>query len=119
MGTDAIVDPRAGGRYDLVVNGLGISGHVEHLRPAEASGCHLGLHRQPQPPPGLSIVEILLTPDGPGANVELTHCGLDRGQGARSPGGLAALLERLRITAAGGGPGPDTPPDRPSDHEAS
>jgi len=114
MGTDAIVDPRAGGRYDLVVNDLGISGHVEVYDPPKRLVVTWGYIDSPDLPPGASTVDIVLTPDGPDTIVELTHYGLDARQRRDHRVGWLHWLERLRIAGAGGDPGPDNPPDRPS-----
>jgi Activator of Hsp90 ATPase homolog 1-like protein len=67
----------------------------------------------PDLPPGASTVEIVLTPDGTDTIVELTHRGLDPRQRRDHRVGWVHWLERLRIAAAGGDPGPDTPPARP------
>lgn len=112
MGTEAIVDARAGGRYDLVVNGLGISGHVEVHDPPNVTW---GYVDSLDLPPGASTVEIVLVPDGADTIVELTHRGLEPRQQRDHRVGWLHWLERLRIAAAGGDAGPDTPPERPHD----
>jgi uncharacterized protein YndB with AHSA1/START domain len=114
MGTEASVDPRPGGRYDLVVNGLGISGHVEVYDPPKRLVVSWGYIDSPDLAPGASTVEIVLTADGRDTVVELTHRGLDARQRRDHRAGWLHWLERLRVAAAGGDPGPDTPPDRPA-----
>ena len=118
MGTEAIVDPRSGGRYDLVVNGLGISGHVEVYDPPKRLVVTWGYVDSPRLPPGASTVEIVLTPDGADTIVELTHRGLAPHQQRDHRVGWLHWLERLRIAAADGDSGPDTPPAGPSDDDA-
>ena len=112
MGSEAIVDPRAGGRYDLVVNGLGISGNVEVHDPPNVTW---GYVDSLDLPPGASTVEIVLVPDGADTIVELTHRGLEPRQQRDHRVGWLHWPERLRIAAAGGDAGPDTPPERPHD----
>lgn len=56
-----------------------------------------------------TIVKFALTKDGKGTLVQLTHSGLLDAERAEAHGeGWAHYLKRLKITAEGGDPGPDT-----------
>jgi uncharacterized protein YndB with AHSA1/START domain len=118
MGESAIIDARAGGRYDLVVAGYGISGHIEVYDPPKRLVMTWGFIDNPDLPPAASTVEVILTPAGTpvGAEtiLELTHRGLTPDQQESHRIGWLHWLERLRVRASGGDPGPDVPPVPPA-----
>ncbi|NNF63325.1 MAG: SRPBCC domain-containing protein [Acidimicrobiia bacterium] len=61
----------------------------------------------PDLPPGGTIVEIELFPDGDGTLVRLTHSGLEAGDVPMHLKGWNHYLARLTTAASGGNPGPD------------
>jgi uncharacterized protein YndB with AHSA1/START domain len=58
-------------------------------------------------PPGSTVVEIELEPDGDGTFLRLTHRGLPRDAIETHRGGWEHYLGRLATIAEGGDPGPD------------
>ena len=59
-------------------------------------------------PPGSSVVEVTLQPDGEdGTLLRLVHTGLPLPTVGLHRDGWDHYLERLRVRAAGGDPGPD------------
>jgi uncharacterized protein YndB with AHSA1/START domain len=110
-GVSAELDPRPGGVYRVNVTGQNIaSGRyveiVPHTRVVFTWGWEDDHHAVP---PGASMVEVTLIPDGDGATiVRLRHSGLAsqelRDQHAT---GWTHYLDRLAIAAVGKDPGPD------------
>lgn len=107
-GTEAVSDPRLGGAYRTVINpGHIISGdYVEVVRNQRLvySWGWVDSHRIP---PGSSLVEIVLSPDGDGTRLTLTHTRLP--EPVRNGHGEVwdHYLPRLALAAAGRDPGPD------------
>ena len=110
MGVGATLDPRPGGVFR--VNAVGqqcFEGEYLEVEPHSRIVLSWGYGNFPHPnplPPGSSTVEVLFLPDGDGTIVRLSH---------RVPSELADFhsmgwehyLERLKIAASGGDPGPD------------
>ena len=91
MGTDAALDPRPGGIYHVNVNG-------------HETGWDDGALSVP---PGSTIVEIVLEPDGQDTRLRLTHQGLGPDMRPFHDAGWRHYLNRLAVLAAGCNPGPD------------
>lgn len=67
-------------------------------------------------PPGSTLVEITLTPDGDETVVRLEHTELPTDEAAQQHGeGWEYYLERLGIVMSGGDPGPDKWEDAPTE----
>ncbi len=108
MGDRATVEARDGGRYDLDINGVLVRGHIIEARPPKRLVLAWGHEGSAELPPGTSRVEIDLVETGDGETiVELAHHGLTDPQREQHRAGWAHFLERLRIAASGGDPGPD------------
>ncbi len=108
-GREAILDPRPGGVYRVVINdGATARGEFVEVTPYSRVVFTWGWEEGDNPvPPGASTVEIVLVPDGEGTIVRLTHSGLpDEARDAHAHG-WEHFLGRLRTRAAGGDPGPD------------
>ncbi|HLW49306.1 MAG TPA: SRPBCC family protein [bacterium] len=107
-GTEAISDARLGGAYRTAINpGHIISGdYVEVVRNSRVVFTW-GWVDSRGIPPGSSLVEIVLSPDGVGTRLTLTHTGLP--EPVRDGHGEVwdHYLPRLALAAAGGDPGPD------------
>jgi uncharacterized protein YndB with AHSA1/START domain len=82
-GTDAVLEPRPGGTFRVLMGGT-----------HQSAGQYLE-------------VEILLLPDEDGTTVRLTHSGLPADAVDDHTGGWDHYLDRLSIVATGGDAGPD------------
>jgi uncharacterized protein YndB with AHSA1/START domain len=107
-GTHAEGDPRPGGTYEMAINpGHIVSGEYMEVVPNRKVVYAWGWADSPQIPPGSTVVEVLLAPDGDGTMLHLTHRGLP----AAARGGHGEVwdhyLPRLAVAASGGDPGPD------------
>jgi uncharacterized protein YndB with AHSA1/START domain len=77
MGVGATLDPRPGGRYRIDVDGEHIAvGEYQEIVPPLRVLMTWGWEGSKTVPPGTSMVEITLTPDGPGTVLRLRHTGL-------------------------------------------
>src|SRR5215213_4023695 len=76
-GTDAVLEPRPGGTYRVVVGGHVVRGEYVEVVPNRRVVFTWGWEGEGHPlPPGASTVEVTLTPDGDGTLVRLRHSGL-------------------------------------------
>ena len=107
-GTHAESDPRLGGAHRTVINpGHIVSGeYVEVLRHRRVV-CTWGWIDSPAMPPGSTVVQFDLAPDGSGTVLRVAHAMLP--EAAREGHGEVwdHYLSRLAAAAAGGDPGPD------------
>ena len=101
MGVGAELDPRPGGSYRIDVDGEHVAvGEYRELDPPHRVLMTWGWQDNDAVPPGSSIVEITLTPDGHGTVLRLRHTGLPTHAESRShqggwtlyTGKLAALF---------------------------
>ena len=110
MGTDCGMDPRPGGSYRLHVTpgNVTVGSYVEVDPPRFVSFTWGWDGEGSSLPPGSSLVEVTLEPDGDATILTLRHSGLPT-QESRDlhQGGWQHFLDRLAIAAAGGDPGPD------------
>lgn len=107
-GTHAVSDPRPGGVYRAVINpGHIVSGEYVELVPNRKVVYTWGWVDSPQVPPGSSIVEIILVPDGDGTLLRLTHRHLPAAARKGHGEGWDHYLPRLAVAAPGGDAGPD------------
>jgi uncharacterized protein YndB with AHSA1/START domain len=109
MGTDAVLHPRPGGAYHVNVNGHEtVSGRFVEVVPFTRVVFTWGWDEGAlSTPPGSSIVEIMLEPDGEGTCLRLTHRDLAPDMRPFHLAGWHHYLSRLAVVAAGGDPGPD------------
>ena len=112
-GTEAVLDPRPGGIYQVLMGGTHQSaGEFLEVVPNERVVFSFGWAEPGHPiPPGSTRVEIRLVPDELGTLVRLTHSGLPEDAVSDHTGGWDHYLGRLEVTATGGDPGPDRPPE--------
>jgi uncharacterized protein YndB with AHSA1/START domain len=107
-GTRAASDPRPGGAYRSVINpGHIASGEYVEVVPNRKVIYTWGWVDSPRMPPGSTVVEIVLAPDGDGTMLTLTHRKLPAA--ARKGHGEVwdHYLPRLARAASGDDPGPD------------
>jgi uncharacterized protein YndB with AHSA1/START domain len=109
MGSEATLDPRAGGvcriQFDDEAAALGEFVEVEpHRRVVFTWGWEL---RWLQIPPQSTRVEVDLVPDGEGTIVRLAHSGLPERATDFHRMGWRHYMARLALAANGADPGPD------------
>ena len=117
MGSEAELDPRAGGIYRVLAQGKhpGVGEFVEVV-PDRKVVFTFGWDEPNHPIPARSTeVEITLTPDGDKTRVRLVHRGLPDDALKDHSSGWSHYLERLAVASAGGDPGPDASSDDASD----
>jgi len=112
-GTEAEIDARPGGVYNVLVAGAyrGVGEYVEVV-PNEKVVFTFGWDMPDNPiAPGSTRVEITLTPEGSKTLVRLVHSGLpDANAVLEHTHGWDHYLGRLAVVGAGGDAGPDAGP---------
>jgi uncharacterized protein YndB with AHSA1/START domain len=112
MGSAAELDPRVGGVYRVLAQGVhpGVGEFVEVV-PDEKVVFTFGWDEPNHPiPAGSTQVEITLTPDGDKTRVRLVHRGLPGDAISDHTQGWDHYLDRLAIVSAGGHVGPEVSP---------
>jgi uncharacterized protein YndB with AHSA1/START domain len=111
-GSEAVLDPRPGGIYRVLMGGTHQSaGEFLEVVPNERVVFTFGWAEPGHPiPSGSTRVEIRLLPDELGTVVRLTHSGLPEDAVTDHTGGWDHYLDRLQVAATGGDPGPDRMP---------
>ncbi len=107
-GTQAESDPRPGGAHRTVINpGHIMSGAFVEVVPNRTVVYTWGWVDSALIPPGSTVVELVLLPDGEGTVLRLAHAMLPAS--ARDGHGEVwdHYLPRLAVAASGGDPGPD------------
>jgi uncharacterized protein YndB with AHSA1/START domain len=85
MGIQAELDPRPGGRYRIDVDGEHVAlGEFREVDPPRRVLMTWGWQGHGLVPPGSTMVEITLTPDGQGTLLRLRHAGLPTDQETKS-----------------------------------
>lgn len=109
MGRMAVLEPRPGGAYRVVINDRDIaSGKVVEAKNPERFVFTFGWESRDNPiRPGSSTVEITLERDGNGTMLRLVHTGLPADAVEDHGKGWQLYMGRLAVAAAGGDPGPD------------
>jgi len=110
-GTEADLDPRPGGIYQVLMGGTHRSvGEFLEVVPNERVVFSFGWAEPGHPiPSGSTRVEISLLPDELGTTVRLTHSGLPDDAVSDHTRGWSHYLDRLEVVVTGGDPGPDQP----------
>lgn len=107
MGDHASLEPAAGGRYSVDINGIPIRGQFLEVSPPERVVFSWGVAGNDAFPSGSTIVEITLTPEGAATVLELVHRDLPAEELPKHDTGWAHFLDRLMVAATGADPGPD------------
>jgi uncharacterized protein YndB with AHSA1/START domain len=109
QGVEAEIELEPGGVFRMNVRGDGFaSGRVVEVEPARRLVFTWGWeHESLGVPPGSTVVEIELEPDGDGTLLRLTHSGLPPAAVDVHRAGWEHYSGRLAIAAEGGDPGPD------------
>lgn len=97
MGVGAQLDPRPGGRFRIDADGAHIAlGEYREVDPPHRLVMTWGWEDDDSVPPGSTLVEITLTPEGSGTLLRLRHSGLpDEGSRANHHGGWTLYTTRL------------------------
>lgn len=109
-GAEAELDPRPGGIYRVKISDQAIaSGSYVRVDRPRSVAFSWGWEGEGMPvPPGSSLVEVTLRPDGDGTILEMRHTGLpSEHMQQEHTKGWTHYLGRLAVAAAGGDPGPD------------
>ena len=112
QGVDGEIELRPGGAFRVRMPGAQVaSGRVVEVVPDQRLVFTWGWEGANSPvPPGATTVVIELEPDGAGTLLRLTHSELSPPPVAEHHRlGWERYLERLRVRAQGGDPGPDSP----------
>jgi len=112
-GREADLDPRPGGIYRVVMPGGIAVGEYHVVEPPRRVVFSWGWEGNPDVPPGSSLVEISLQPDGAETVLHLRHSGLPAPAMAQHDQGWWHYLARLDVAAAGEDPGRDPFEDGP------
>ena len=109
LGTEATVEPHAGGLYLVNVGGKNAArGSFTEVIPVHRLAYSFGWEGGEKVPPGSSLIEIDLIDQKGGTLLRLTHSGLpDAEVCANHDKGWAHYLGRLAVAAIGGDPGFD------------
>lgn len=108
MGREAVLEPRAGGQYRVVVRpGVDAIGEFIEVDPPRRLVFTWGSEAQHLAPQS-TTVEVTLTDHNGATRVMLRHHGLAAAERrVQNEYGWSTYLHRLAVVAAGGNPGPD------------
>ncbi|MFI5261853.1 MAG: SRPBCC domain-containing protein [Candidatus Limnocylindrales bacterium] len=106
-GREAELDARPGGIYRVVMPGGIALGEYHLVDSPRRVVFSWGWEGDPNVPPGSSLVEITLVPDGAETVLHLRHSGLPAAAVAQHDQGWGNYLARLAVVATGDDPGPD------------
>jgi uncharacterized protein YndB with AHSA1/START domain len=108
MGSDATLEPVPGGAYRVSMRGgVQAIGEFVEIDPPHRLVFTWGWTHEHPVPPGSTRVEVTFDEQDGGTHVVLRHFDLPDEQNYHHRGGWELYLQRLRIRAAGGDPGPD------------
>lgn len=108
FGASVTLEGVAGGEFEMLSpNGMTASGQVVEVIDNQKIAFTWGWNGHPGVPPGSSLVEIELIPDGDGTLVRLTHSGLAEQEHPLHRTGWDHYMSRLVVAASGDDPGPD------------
>ena len=107
MGDWADLDPTAGGRFVVDINGIPIRGRYLTIERPHRVVFSWGTPGNDRMPPESTTVEITLRQAGDGTVLELVHRQLPDEDLPQHGIGWGHFLDRLATAAAGADPGPD------------
>lgn len=108
MGTNVLLDPTAGGKYRIDINGHDIAmGEYLDVVPFERIVMTWGWQKSAVLPPGSSTVTFQLSPSGNGTLLQLTHAGLPASEILAHTQGWDHYLGRIKQVGEGRSPGMD------------
>ena len=108
FGQSCTLEAEPGGRFEMLSpNGMTASGAVVEVVNGSKLSFTWGWSGHPGVPPGSTLVEIELFPDGDGTLVRLTHSELAPDEQPIHRTGWVHYMARLEVAATGSDPGPD------------
>lgn len=107
MGRRAVLEPEAGGRFELDINNFPVRGNFLVVEPPHRVVVSWGVAGNEEVPPGSTRVEFTLTATSDGTRLRLVHSDLPESYAPQHAEGWGHFLPRLAIAAAGDDPGPD------------
>ncbi len=114
MGTEAQLDPRAGGGFRCNVTGNDVAvGEYVEVTPYSRIVFTWGWEGDNPLTPGSSTIEVTLAEEGDGTLLRFVHRDLPAEAVGPHADGWTHFLDRLAVAAAGGDPGPDPWVDSP------
>jgi uncharacterized protein YndB with AHSA1/START domain len=102
MGDYAILEPRPGGQFTLILGGRTVQGRYVSLEPPHRLVITWGRQGSATFPPGSSTLEVTLAAEAGGTRVTVVHTGLPASETHRHVLGWELYLDRLAVVAAGG-----------------
>jgi uncharacterized protein YndB with AHSA1/START domain len=107
IGDLARLEARDGGLFAVDINGVVIRGSFVRVERPTVLEIAWGEAGNDEMPPGTTRLTVRFTARGAGTLVELEHAGLGPREAPKHAIGWPHFLDRLRVAAAGGDPGPD------------
>lgn len=107
MGDRARLVAREGGEFAVDINGVIIRGYFVRLEPPQLIEIAWGELGNDAMPLGSTRLRISLTTTSTGTRLGLEHSGLAEDEAKKHAIGWPHFLDRLRVGASGGDPGPD------------
>ncbi len=107
MGDYARLEAVEGGVFSVDINGVLIRGHFVRVERPHFLEVAWGEAGNQAMPPGATRLRVTFEARGAQTHVVLEHSGLVPTEAAKHAIGWPHFVERLRIAAAGGDPGPD------------
>src|SRR5262245_56279951 len=107
MGDFAKLEAHDGGFFAVDINGVIIRGSFVRVERPSLIEIAWGEAGNEDMPPGSTRLVVRFTARGTGTLVALEHSGLGSGEAKKHAIGWPHFLERLRVLAGGGDPGPD------------
>ena len=101
MGDAAEVEPHAGGRFALRFADRMVEGRYIVVDPPKRLVISWGRRGSPGFPPGMSTLEVDITPEPGGTRVTIVHSGLPSHERSRHADGWKHYLGRLTLVASG------------------
>jgi uncharacterized protein YndB with AHSA1/START domain len=102
MGERAILDPRPGGEFTLFFGTNSVEGRYLEVDPPKRLVIGWGRGGSTEFPPGSSILEVTLAPEGDGTRVSVVHSGLPEPEVPRHAAGWRHHLAELAAALAEG-----------------
>ena len=101
MGDDALLEPRPGGVFRLVIGPRTLEGRYLSVDRPHRVVISWGRRGSRRLPPGRSVLEVNLAAEGGGTRVSVVHSGLPDSERPRHALGRRHYLDRLKLAAEG------------------
>ncbi len=104
MGDEAVLDPRPGGQFTLLIGDRTVEGRYLQVEPPRRVVISWGRRGSLDLPPQSSVLEVDLTEEDGGTRVTINHSGLPDSEFTRHALGWRHYFGRLQVAAEGGQP---------------